>query len=352
MEGEDAKMEHVYAVIMAGGKSERFWPMGRKNSPKQLLPLTGERSMLQETVDRIRPLIAGDHIIVMTNSAIAEKIRSQLPELPEENIIVEPEARDTAPCIALAAAQLFRRDPDSVMCVMPADHVIGEAEVFRRSLGSACTLAQKEELLITLGIPVTYPATGYGYIKEGKKISPEYALVAEFKEKPSLEVARQFMEQQEYFWNSGIFIWKSAVILKEFETFQPDMYKVIQSWMGGAAYEDSFKNLQRISIDHAILEKTRKAAVCRAPFSWNDIGSWKGLREFRESKSMSTETGNNIYTLDSSGNLILTDDGSAVAVIGLNNIAVIKSGNGILVCSLDDEQKVKDLVRRMPEELQ
>ena len=144
----------------------------------------------------------------------------------------------------------------------------------------------------------------------------------------------------------------SLSTIGEFETFQPDMYKVIQSWMGGAAYEDSFKNLQRISIDHAILEKTRKAAVCRAPFSWNDIGSWKGLREFRESKSMSTETGNNIYTLDSSGNLILTDDGSAVAVIGLNNIAVIKSGNGILVCSLDDEQKVKELVRQMPEEFQ
>ena len=345
-------MKHFYAVIMAGGRGGRFWPMGRKKNPKQLLPLLGESSMLRDTVDRLEGLAAKDHILIMTNSDIADKVRSQLPDIPAENIIVEPEGRDTAPCIALAAALLSRRDPESVMCVMPADHVIQPTEVFQQTLRKAGELAQAEELLITLGIPVTMPATGYGYIKLGDKISEDFNRIAEFKEKPSAEVAREFMESGSYLWNSGIFIWRTSVILKEFETFQSDMYETVKLWLSGVDYQSNFRTMKKISIDYAILENTRKAAVCRAPFRWNDIGSWKVLKEFRESNDLGSVVGSKVYTLDSSDNLIVSDDSCAVAVIGLSNIAVIKSGDGILICSLEAEQKVKTLVQDMPEELQ
>ncbi|MBR7139073.1 MAG: mannose-1-phosphate guanylyltransferase [Lentisphaeria bacterium] len=345
-------MKNFYPVIMAGGRGGRFWPMGRKKNPKQLLPLTGERSMLRETVDRLEGLSEKDHILIMTNSDIAEKVRCQLPDLPEENIIVEPEGRDTAPCIALAAAKLYTRDPDSVMCIMPSDHVITPVEIFQSALLKAGELAQSQESLITLGIPVTMPATGYGYIKLGEKLTGDFHKIAEFKEKPTAEAAARFMASGSYLWNSGIFIWKSSVILKEFETFQPEMYKVIRQWLAGADFRESFRTVKKISIDYAILEKTAKAVVCRAPFRWNDIGSWKVLKEFREGNAQGNVQSKNVYTLDSSGNLILCDDDSAVAVIGLSNIAVIKSADGILVCSLDAEQKVKELIQEMPEKYQ
>ena len=344
-------MKHFYAVIMAGGRGGRFWPMGRKKNPKQLLPLTGDTSMLRDTVDRLNGLTEKDHILIMTNSDIAEKVRCQLPDLPAENIIVEPEGRDTAPCIALAAALLNRRDPDSVMCVMPADHVISPVEILQETLRKAGELAQTKELLITLGIPVTMPATGYGYIKLGEPIAEGFNAIAEFKEKPSAEVALEFMQSKAYLWNSGIFIWKTSVILKEFETFQPDMYSVIRQWLAGEDFRATFSTIKKISIDYAILENTRKAAVCRAPFRWNDIGSWNVLKEFRQSAPNSNVHSGKVYTLDSSNNLVISDD-CAVAVIGLSNIAVIKSGDGILVCSLDAEQKVKTLIQEMPEEYQ
>ena len=213
-------MKHFYAVIMAGGRGGRFWPMGRRKNPKQLLALTSEVSMLQDTVKRLEGLIEKTHILIMTNSDIADKVRCQLPELPDENIIVEPEGRDTAPCIALAAALLMRRDPESVMFIMPSDHVISPADVLLQSLVKAARMAREKEALVTLGIPVTRPATGYGYIRLGEALSDEFYSVAEFKEKPAADDALKFMQSGSYLWNSGIFVWKTSVILKEFEKFQ------------------------------------------------------------------------------------------------------------------------------------
>ncbi|MBE6385767.1 MAG: mannose-1-phosphate guanyltransferase [Lentisphaerae bacterium] len=344
-------MKNFYAVIMAGGTGGRFWPMGRKKLPKQLLPLVNSSTMLRNTVDRLEGFLPKERILVMTNSDIAGQIICELPDIPLENIIVEPVGRDTAPCIALAASILYKKDPESIMCVMPADHVITPKEILLKTLHRAALLAQ-QGYLITLGIPVTSPATGYGYIKTGSPLADDFSTIAEFKEKPSLSAAQEFMQSGQYLWNSGIFLWQSSVIIEEFAHNCPEIHSVIQKWLNGVDYRVDFASLPRISIDYAILEKTRRAAVCRAPFNWDDVGTWKVLKNFRKSDDDGNVLEGHAYTLNASNNLIINDSDCAIAVIGLNHIAVIKSGNGLLVCDLDSEQKVKELARMLPGEFQ
>lgn len=344
-------MKNFYAVIMAGGTGCRFWPMGRKKMPKQLLPLINSSSMLRNTVDRLEGFVEKERLLIMTNSDIAEDVIRELPDLPRENIIIEPEGRDTAPCIALAAALLYKRDPDSVMCVLPADHVITPRDILQKTLARAAVMA-REGYLITLGIPVSSPATGYGYIHTGRALQDDFMQIAGFKEKPTLSAALEFMQSGQYLWNSGIFLWQSAVILKEFEDNCPEIHAAIQGWLRGRDYREDFAALPRISIDYAILEKTSRAAVCRAPFNWDDVGSWKVLKNFRKANDDGNVLEGNSHILDGKNNLIINDSDIAVAVVGLSNIAVVKSGNGLLICALDSEQRVKDIARMLPEEYQ
>ena len=344
-------MKHLYAVIMAGGTGGRFWPMGRKKMPKQLLPLVNSSTMLRNTVDRLEGFIAKEHLLVITNNNIAEAVIRELPDLPRENIIIEPEGRDTAPCVALAAALLYRRDPDSIMCILPADHVITPKEILHKTLERALVPAG-EGYLITLGIPVSSPATGYGYIQLGTPLYDDFMTIAAFKEKPSFSTALEFMQSGQYLWNSGIFLWRSSVILSEFEGRCPEIYTTVRKWLQGADYREDFAALPKISIDYAILEKTDKAAVCRAPFNWDDVGSWKVLKNFRKANDDGNVLEGNSHIIDGSNNLIINDSDCAIAVVGLSNIAVVKSGNGLLVCALDSEQKVKEIAAMLPEKYQ
>lgn len=344
-------MKHVYAVIMAGGTGGRFWPMGRKKMPKQLLPLVNSSTMLRNTVDRLEGFVPKENLLVMTNKDIANSIIRELPDIPRENIIVEPEGRDTAPCIALAATLLYLRDPDSVMCILPADHVITPRDVLHKTLRRAVSLT-REGYLITLGIPVSSPATGYGYIHLGQPLHDDFMTIAGFKEKPTLSTALEFMQSGQYLWNSGIFLWQSSVILEEFERNCPEINASICKWLKGSDYTADFAALPKISIDYAILEKTDRAAVCRAPFNWDDVGSWKVLKNFRKANDDGNVLEGNSHIIDGRNNLIINDSDLAVAVVGLSNIAVIKSGNGLLVCALDSEQKVKEIARMLPEEYQ
>lgn len=342
--------KNFYAVIMAGGKGVRFWPLGRKNYPKQLLPLVSDASMLQETVKRLSGLVSDDHILIMTNADIAEAVIAQCPQLPRENIIIEPQGRDTAPCIALASAIVYQRDPEGIIFVLPADHVINQVDILQETLKKSAEIA-REGYLLTLGIPVTYPATGYGYIQLGEEIANDFYKVRKFKEKPSAEVAKEFWESGQYRWNSGMFVWQVSTILEEFAAYQPEMYAIIRSWLSGVDYRTNFVTMPKISIDYAIFEHTAKAAVGQAPFVWNDIGSWNALKMIKTADAEDNVLGKGVYAIDSRNNIVVNDDENcAIGIIGLQNVAVIKSGNGILVCALEDEQKVKDLTKLLPEE--
>lgn len=334
-----------YAVVMAGGKGERFWPAGRLNMPKQLLSLSGEKTMIEETVLRLFPLFPPEHIFVITNTAYLEPVRKLLT-LPPENIIGEPVGRDTAPCAALATATVMKQDPDATMVLLPSDHVIRPARMFQEKLLSAAKQAQNNAL-ITLGIPPTYPATGYGYMHLGESISSEFHKVLEFKEKPDAATAEKFFQDGNYRWNSGIFIWRCDTILEAFRKYAPDLGKKIEGWISGKDYTTDFAECPKISIDYAVMEKADNVMVGDATFYWNDAGSWSSLRSILPLDPNGNITKGNVETLDSSNNVLVTDEGTLLGVIGMHDIAVIKSGNGILVCPLSEEQKVKTLVHQM-----
>ncbi len=338
---------YLYAVIMAGGRGERFWPAGRKNKPKQLLPLIGEHTMIEETVQRLFPLIAPERVLVITNVAYVERIRDLLP-IPAENVIGEPVGRDTAPCVALAAALVARCDSEATMILLPADHVIRPAKIFQETLLAAAEQAQSGAL-VTLGITPTFPATGYGYIQAGEDVSPGFKQVVAFKEKPDAATAEKFFLDGNFKWNSGMFIWRVDAIIREFHKYVPALAEKLDAWRNGADYTQDFAECEKISIDYAIMEKAENVLVGEAPFYWNDLGSWSSLRTVLPLDDSGNAIRGEAITLDAANNVLITDD-CLLGVIGLNDIAVVKSGNGLLVCSLSKEQDVKKLVNEISQQ--
>ena len=338
------KTGSLYAVIMAGGRGERFWPAGRVARPKQLLPLTGDKTMIEETVQRLFPLIPPERILVITSNAYAEQVRVLLT-IPPENVIAEPEGRDTAPCVALAAALVRRKDPDATMVMLPADHVIRPAKVFQDTLKRAAEQA-RNGFLVTLGIPPTFPSTGYGYLHLDAERDNGFHRVLEFREKPDRATAEAFLADGHYRWNSGIFIWRADVISDAFRRYAPDLGAKLDAWASGADFTQDFISCRKISIDYAVMEKAERIIALDASFEWNDIGSWSALRAFLPLDENGNAVAGRAVTLESSENILFSDDGTLIAVIGLHRTAVVKSGNALLVCPLADEQKVKKLLEK------
>ncbi|MDH5175000.1 MAG: mannose-1-phosphate guanylyltransferase, partial [Elusimicrobiota bacterium] len=260
----------VKAVIMAGGKGERFWPLSRDRFPKQLVSLTGKKSLLQETVERIQPLIPPRDILVVTRRPLARAVERQLPQVPRKNIISEPAGRNTAPCIGLAAKMI---KGDAVMVVLPADHIIVPRGKFMDTLKRAVTLAGETEDLITIGIKPTYAATGYGYIEVGNKEKQGVFGVKRFAEKPDRKKAERFLKTGRFFWNSGIFVWKKSVILEAMRKYMPSLYRKLQM-VSSKNIGKLYPKLPDISIDYGIMEKANNSLVIPADFSWEDLGSW------------------------------------------------------------------------------
>ncbi|MCI5779665.1 MAG: NTP transferase domain-containing protein [Lentisphaeria bacterium] len=338
--------EHLYAVIMAGGRGERFWPAGRRRRPKQMLRLLGQHTMIEETCQRLFPLIAPERLLVITNRDYVEQIRQLLP-IPGENVIGEPEGRNTAPCVALATALIRRRDRNATMILLPADHVIRPAKIFQETLLAAARAAQ-HDALVTLGITPRDPATGYGYIELGEPVEGDFRRALSFREKPDAETARKFFLSGKYRWNSGIFVWRGDTIAGELERYAPELARRMQNWADGGDYTEDFATCEPVSIDRAVMEKSRKVIVGEAPFYWNDLGSWSSLRSILPADADGNVIRGRVLPLSSADNILINDDEKTlIGVIGIRDAAIIKSGDGILVCALSEEQRVRDLVRRI-----
>lgn len=341
----------IHAVIMAGGRGTRLWPQSRENTPKQLWKFLDGVSLLQDTVQRITPMIATEHILILTIKNIYEQICGQLSQFPECNIILEPVGRNTAPCVGLAA--LYIDDPDACMVILASDHVIRDKEEFLRTLQVAINIASEGENLVTFGIKPMSPETGFGYIQRGEKVRDEVYKVQKFTEKPDVETAKYFVDSGEYYWNSGMFIWKVSTLMTMIERYLPDLYQglmIIKSALGTAAEQqviaEVFEKLEAVSIDYGIMEKAESTYVVPGDFGWNDLGSWAALPEVWGGNEEGNTIKGQVISFDSHGNIAYNDTG-LTALIGVENLIVVKVGETILVCDKQQAQRVRDVVNEL-----
>lgn len=349
--------DHLYAVIMAGGGGERFWPKSRQAHPKQLLNIFGNRTMIQATAERISDMVPPDRLLVITNKVQAPLIREQLPGVPEASIIAEPFGRDTAPCIALGAAMIMERDPEGIMIVLPADHVIKDSKKLNETLWDACRVAWERRCLVTLGIAPTGPSTGYGYIRGGEQIegagNTKFSLVKEFMEKPDRETARRYIDSGEYFWNSGMFVWRASTIVDELRKQIPEIYegyskikKAIGTDDRDTVIRDVYSCLEKKSIDYGIMENAGNVVVAEATFDWDDAGSWLAIERHHPSDSNGNVILGEAVALNTDNCIIVSEDG-IVGCVGIKDLIVVKTPDAVLVCPRDRAQDVKKIVREL-----
>ena len=332
----------VKAVVMAGGKGERFWPLSRERFPKQLLSFVGKRSFLQETIQRIEPLIPPQDILVVTGRPISRTVERQLPRVPRKNIICEPVGRNTAPCIALAAKMIKK---DAVMVVLPADHIIKPRRKFLDTLKKAVTLAQETGNLITIGIKPTYPATGYGYIEIGTRKRGQVFSVKKFVEKPDKKKAESFLKSGRFFWNSGMFVWKKSVILKAIERHMPSLYRGLEM-ISSKNISKLYPRLPNVSIDYGIMEKARNRLVIPANFSWEDLGSWESLEKFLSRDENKNAILGRVSTIDSR-NCIMVNKKGLLSAISLSDLVIVSTEDVTLVFPKGKGQEIKRLVEKL-----
>ena len=349
----------LYGVILAGGSGTRFWPLSRERFPKQLLRIIGEETLIQQTVRRLGGSMPASRIFIVTNEMQAESIKLQLGGQKgdlADNFIIEPEGRNTAPAIGLAALQLLRRDPDAIMVVLPADHVVKNPAKFRQALTIGSQLASKGHL-VTFGIRPTRPETGYGYIQprlkaplanKGKVLGYR---VARFVEKPELATAQRYLRSGNFYWNSGIFIWKASSILDELANQNPALYrglKRVESQLGSEGNQSKlltqYRRLEAVSIDHGVMEHSSRSAVVPVDFGWSDVGSWGSLGEVAASNGSGNIINGNIVDLDCSDSVLFADR-RMVATIGLSDMVVVDTPDATLVCPKARAQDVKKVVQ-------
>jgi mannose-1-phosphate guanylyltransferase len=352
----------LHAIIMAGGSGTRFWPTSRNASPKQLLDLAGGRTMIQATVDRLGELASPERTLVVTNRRLVDAISQQLPDLPPESLIGEPCKRDTAPCIGLAAALVSRNDPDAVMVVMPADHVIRPTEQFQRAIQHAVKMVDQEpSRIVTFGISPSYAAESFGYIERGEDVevtsdAPATYRVVRFREKPSAATAKEYLSAGNFYWNSGIFVWKAATILEALRKYEPEMMShlnTIADAAGTANFEEvldrEFSAIKGKSIDYAVMEHYEDVVVVEAPFQWDDVGSWQSLARLRDSD----ENGNTIIGkylgISTQNTIVRSAEDHLIVTIGLDDCIVVHTPDATLVARKDQEEAVREVVKQLEE---
>lgn len=350
----------VVAVVMAGGKGERFWPKSRAHLPKQLLDFTGQGTMIQQTVERVRKIIPYERVYIVTGREYAEPISKQLPALPEGNILIEPVGKNTAPCIGLASLYIERADPEAVMVVLAADHLIRDKERFLEVVEAGTKLAERDNRVVTIGIKPTHPETGYGYIKyagEHDKVNGKSIYrVEKFTEKPNLETARRFIASGDYLWNSGMFIWKVSTIRTLIKQHMPKLHEGlerIKSALGTSSeqevLEEEYSKFDKTSIDFGVMEHAKDVFVIPGDFGWDDLGSWPALSRVRGvDKNGNVIIGRQIG-IDTK-DCIIESPKKVVATIGLDNLIIVETDDVLMVCSKDRAQDVKEILQRLREE--
>lgn len=341
----------IYAVIMAGGVGSRFWPRSKEKSPKQLIKIFGDYTMIQDTVKRLKGLVKNENIFVITNKIQKPTVIEQLPQIPKENIIDEPFGKNTAACIGLASIIIKQKNPDAVTITLPSDHLIKDENEFRNCLKNACDFANESKGLLTIGIKPTRPETGYGYIQfDEKEISNNIYKVLTFAEKPNLNTAIRFLQAGDFLWNSGIFIWRVDSILKSIEKYLPDLYEgliQLESKIGSPEFEKELINvygqLKSISIDYGVMEKADNVYLSKADFYWNDVGSWEAVYEIADKNDDGNAIVGDVYTEQSFNSYIFSPD-KFVATIGVEDLIIINTNDALLVCKRDKAQDVRQVV--------
>jgi len=355
--------QKIYVLILAGGSGERFWPLSRKTRPKQLLALFSDKSLLEDTVSRLDGLVERENILILTNQDQEAGVRAMFPEFPAENIVAEPAKRDTAAAIALGVGWVTMRDPAATMIVLPADHLIKDTAAFQQTLRTAAAAAEQSGELVTIGIKPTWACPGFGYIEQGKefpvngaKKGPGVHEVARFREKPDGALAETFLKQGNFRWNAGMFIWTIPSILSAFHRHTPELSRFVEQLHENRdlahALKEHFPHLPKISIDYAVMEKAGRALVVEAAFDWDDVGSWTAAAKYWKDDSKGNLGNADLTTIDSSNNIIYTNQKTHIALMGVKNLIVVQTGDSILIADRHEAEKIKSLVGKVPPELQ
>ena len=346
----------LHAVVMAGGSGTRFWPKSRRNRPKQLLCLAGDATMLQQTVERVADLVAPDRTWVITGDDQAAAVRDQLAHVPPGNIVAEPCPRDTAACVGLAAAIVARVDPDAIMLVMPADHVIRPAEKFQSTVRAAVAVVEADPTaFVTFGIKPTRPETGYGYIERGEPLGAPGGIplhrVVQFREKPDRATAERFVAEGRFAWNAGIFVWRAQAILDALATHRPDLAAAldrIRPSLGTPAEAEAiareYPQMEKVPIDKAVMEKAANVRVLEVVYDWNDVGDWRALTELVPPDAAGNTVQGSVHLVDTKDSIIVSDDGGLIATLGVAGLVVVQASGATLVARIDQLDRLKALV--------
>lgn len=344
-------------IIIAGGKGERFWPFSRLKKPKQLLPIVSNKTMLEETIERLEGLVNINDIFISTREDLVAPIKEILKDFPDENLIVEPMPRDTAAAIGFANTVVNKRFPGEVVAVLPADHTVKEKEIFQEDLSIAVKVAKDTGCLLTFGINPAGPATGYGYIELGEIINDSYDNpayeVKSFKEKPDYHTAKMYVQKGNYVWNSGMFVWTTTSIFEAIEKYMPELFEGLMQIQDALdtinekdVIREVFEKLPKISIDYGVMEKADNVLCIRARFTWDDVGAWSALERITQKD----ENGNVIKSLwkgNDTKNSIIVSDGDLIVTLGVSNLIIVKSKNALVVMDKSKEQEIKKIVKEI-----
>ncbi len=342
------------ALIMAGGRGERFWPKSRKRTPKQFLTLADPgKTMIQSTVERILPLVKTEDLLVATNREYRELVRGQLPLLPEENVLCEPQARNTAPCVGWGAVTVRKRYGDALMMVLPSDHLIRQPALFRRALKNALRTAEQTDALVTLGISPSSPDTGYGYIRydteEGTGFENAFR-VRQFVEKPDREKAREYLAGGDYLWNSGMFIWKASAVLREIRETLPELYRQLETVERAIGTEretdvlnEVFGEIAPISIDYGVMEKTERIYVLPSSFGWDDVGSWLAVDRINPGNGDGNVIRGDVVAVDSA-RCIVQGGEKLIAMVGMEDTIVVDTDDALLICAKESAGEIRKVL--------
>ena len=358
-----------YVIIMAGGRGERFWPVSREKTPKQLINLLGRKSFLQDAVERVLPLVPLKNILIITNAAQAPEVARQLPKLPRQNIVAEPVGRDTCAAVTLGAAIVGARSTTAVMAVLPADHVIPEAKKFQQVLNDCFDLASRGRAIVTIGIKPTEPATGYGYIQVGEPLPPpqdargyktSFYRAERFVEKPHLEKALEYVNSGQYRWNAGMFIWGFVTLTEGLQKHRPEMYDACQRWFKVAnqpaklarVLAKEYPDLNKVSIDYALMEHAQNVVVAGGDFAWDDLGSWNALARHIKPDAEGNCAVADFIHVDAARNILFdarTRNRTPIAVVGLRDSILVTTDDAVLLAHKSQSQKIKELVKKLSE---